>query len=49
MKAPTEFAGFGNKLVRRSIAGHLRGGIEYDWAPEGLVVTLRMNKLCLSE
>jgi two-component sensor histidine kinase len=36
-------AGYGSKLVERSITGALRGSIHYDWAPEGLVVSLRMD------
>lgn len=36
-------AGYGSKLVERSVNGHLRGAISYDWAPEGLVVTLRVD------
>lgn len=42
--APRELSGFGSKLVARSIAGQLGGSIEYDWSPNGLIVTLRMLK-----
>ena len=42
--APQELSGFGSKLVARSIAGQLGGSIEYDWSPNGLIVTLRMLK-----
>ncbi|GAA0328876.1 hypothetical protein GCM10009087_43870 [Sphingomonas oligophenolica] len=41
--APTALAGFGTKLVQRSITGALGGSISYDWAEEGLIVTLRMR------
>lgn len=36
-------AGFGSKLVQRSVSGHLHGSIHYDWAPEGVVVTLQLD------
>ncbi len=42
--APHELGGFGSKLVARSIAGQLGGSIEYDWSPNGLIVTLHMRK-----
>ena len=46
--APAGAEGFGSKLVRRSIAGQLGGSIGYDWAPDGLIATLRLdrNRLC---
>ena len=48
VKAPTGPAGFGSKLVQRSVTGHLRGSIDYDWAAEGVVVTLRVDPLRLA-
>lgn len=36
-------AGFGSKLVQRSMSGQLGGSIEYDWSAEGLVATLRID------
>jgi two-component sensor histidine kinase len=36
--------GFGSMLVRRSMAGQLGGSIDYEWAEQGLIVTLRMNR-----
>jgi two-component sensor histidine kinase len=42
--APKKIDGFGSKLVQRSMAAQLGGAISYDWAPEGVVVTLRMSK-----
>ncbi|WP_031294550.1 sensor histidine kinase [Sphingobium ummariense] len=41
---PAGRAGFGSKLVQRSVTGQLGGTIEYDWAESGLVVTLRMSR-----
>ncbi|RUZ99387.1 sensor histidine kinase, partial [Mesorhizobium sp. M7A.F.Ca.US.001.02.1.1] len=43
VKAPTAAPGYGSKLVERSVTGHLRGSIEYDWAKDGLVVTLKVE------
>lgn len=40
---PTGAAGFGSKLVERSVKGHLHGSVYYDWAEDGLVVTLRVD------
>jgi two-component sensor histidine kinase len=37
-------AGFGSKLINRSIAGQFGGSIAFDWRVEGVVVTLRMSK-----
>src|SRR5215218_3930157 len=41
--APTG-GGFGSKLVTRGMSAQLRGSIACDWSPEGVIVTLRMNK-----
>jgi two-component sensor histidine kinase len=43
VKAPTAAPGYGSKLVNRSVTGQLRGEIAYDWAKDGLVVTLKVN------
>ena len=40
--------GFGSKLVRRTMAAQFGGTIEFDWSPEGVVVTLRMSKVRLA-
>ncbi len=48
VQEPAVFTGYGSKMVARSIAGQLQGGIGYDWQPSGLVVTLRMKKDSLS-
>jgi len=37
--APTS-AGFGDTLVRSTVAGHLGGEIFHDWKPEGLLIRL---------
>lgn len=41
--APTTAPGYGSRLVERSVTGHLRGAIDYDWAEDGLVVTLKVK------
>ncbi|WP_033000124.1 sensor histidine kinase, partial [Mesorhizobium sp. LSHC422A00] len=43
VEAPTAAPGYGSKLVERSVTGHLRGSIVYDWAKDGLVVTLKVQ------
>jgi two-component sensor histidine kinase len=42
--APKAPAGFGSELVNRSMSNRLGGSIAFNWAKEGLIVTLRMNK-----
>jgi two-component sensor histidine kinase len=44
VKPQPRMEGFGSKLIARSIASQFRGGIEYDWQPTGLVVTLRLRR-----
>lgn len=46
--APATTAGYGSKLVSRSIAGQLGGSIAYDWSAAGLTVTLRMSSARLA-
>lgn len=41
---PPNPSGFGTKLVQRSVFKQLGGTIEYDWAPDGLIVTLRLER-----
>ena len=41
---PDKPEGFGSKLVRRSMTGQLSGSINYEWADDGLIVTLRMSR-----
>ena len=43
VQAPTVAPGYGSRPVERSVTGHLRGAITYDWAEGGLVVTLKVN------
>ena len=40
---PTGPGGYGRMLVERSVTGHLHGSIDYDWAENGVVVTLKVN------
>jgi two-component sensor histidine kinase len=47
--APPEASGFGSKLVHRSVSKQLGGRIEYDWQPEGLVVTLLLDRESLAD
>jgi two-component sensor histidine kinase len=48
VEAPEKPAGFGSKLVERSVSGPLGGSIDYDWSEAGLIVTLRMNRARLA-
>lgn len=47
VRAPQTPVGFGSRLVHRSIAGNLKGSIDYDWNAQGLIVTLRANREAL--
>ena len=40
---PVGKGGYGSKLIERSVTGHLRGSIAYDWLEEGLVVSLKVK------
>jgi two-component sensor histidine kinase len=42
--APANTDGYGSRMVERAIARQLGGSIERDWAPQGLVVRIHMNK-----
>ena len=42
--APIGAGGFGSQLIRRGITGQLRGSIDCDWAKDGVVITVRMDK-----
>jgi two-component sensor histidine kinase len=46
--APDGDAGFGSKLVQRSVAGQLGGAIGYNWEAGGLIVTLRVDRTRLA-
>jgi two-component sensor histidine kinase len=39
-----EMAGFGSRMIMRSVAAQLGGTLSYDWQPTGLVATLVMRK-----
>jgi two-component sensor histidine kinase len=45
---PPELAGFGSKMLARTVSDQLGGSITYDWQPAGLVATLRLGKDRLS-
>jgi len=45
---PEGDGGFGSKLVHRSVTGQLDGSIDYTWDSEGLIVTVRINRLRLA-
>lgn len=40
---PPENAGYGSKLVERSVIRQLHGSIDYDWAEGGLCVVIKLN------
>lgn len=44
LDAPPEQRGFGSKLVHRSVSKQLGGAIQYDWAADGLVVILSLDR-----
>jgi two-component sensor histidine kinase len=45
---PPETGGFGSKLVHRSMSKQLGGDIAYEWAPDGLIATLRLDRAKLA-
>ena len=44
VRPPEGPGGYGSQMVARAMARQLDGAIERDWAEQGLVVRLRMNK-----
>ena len=48
VKVPTGPGGYGSKLVKQSVIDQLRGSIEYDWAPDGIIVTLHVDPIRLA-
>lgn len=40
--------GYGSKLLHRTISGQLGGSIDYNWMPEGVVVTLKVKEARLT-
>jgi len=45
---PVGSAGFGSKLVQRSMSDQLGGAIDHDWSEAGLVVTLTIDRARLA-
>lgn len=45
---PSETTGYGSRLVKRSVNGQLGGSIDYDWSPDGVIVTLVIKSAKLS-
>jgi len=44
VEEPPEMAGFGSRMIARSLSHELEGDLTYDWQATGVVVTLRMRK-----
>lgn len=40
---PSVMRGYGTQLMERSVTEQLRGSINYDWADDGVIVTLRLD------
>jgi len=45
--SPAAPAGFGSKLLMKTINEQLGGTMNVDWSVEGIVVALRLSKACL--
>jgi two-component sensor histidine kinase len=45
---PPGGAGYGSKLLHRSVTGQLGGTLETDWSPDGVIVTLILDAKKLS-
>lgn len=43
VEPPKDAAGYGSRLVNRSVSGRLGGTITYDWTAEGVTIVLRLN------
>ena len=41
---PPKMAGYGSRLMDRSVSSRFRGSLDYDWQRTGLVATLKMRK-----
>ena len=48
VKPPMGHGGYGSKLVQQSVSDQLRGRIEYDWAEEGVIVTMVVDPVRLA-
>lgn len=44
VNGPVGEPGYGSTLVSRVMANQLGGSIERDWSPEGVIITLRLDK-----
>jgi two-component sensor histidine kinase len=44
VETPTGQGGFGSKLINRAMSMQLGGTLSFDWAAEGVVVTLKMDR-----
>ena len=44
VRPPEATEGYGSRMVSRVLASQLSGTIERNWSPEGVIVTVRMNK-----
>ncbi|MFN7164695.1 MAG: sensor histidine kinase [Hyphomonas sp.] len=44
VESPTGQGGFGSKLINRAMSAQLGGTITCDWAAEGVIVTLKMDR-----
>lgn len=49
VEPPKGVVGYGSRLVERCVFGHLAGSIDYDWSPEGLIVTLHIKTTKLAD
>lgn len=49
VETPAGPPGYGSRLVERSVTGHLRGSIAYEWSKQGLVVTLKVQPQRLAQ
>ncbi|RVA00495.1 MULTISPECIES: sensor histidine kinase [unclassified Mesorhizobium] len=49
VETPAGPLGYGSRLVERSVTGHLRGSIAYDWSKQGLIVTLKIQPQRLTQ
>lgn len=47
IEAPKGLAGYGSKLVQRSVTGPLKGSIDYEWSEQGLIATLAVDRAML--
>jgi two-component sensor histidine kinase len=42
--APSAMEGFGNKLMNRALSDQLRGTLDCEWCPEGVIITLKLSR-----